>query len=178
MIPDGRLPERIGRLEELANNLWWSWHTQGRDLFRALDYPLWRLSGHNPVKQLREISPDKLAAAAGDPVFLNLYDSVITAFDADMSDSNSWFSTNYRNALAGPVAYLSMEFAIHSSIRAWAVRPTIYWNLAVKIGNAITLRNTFIYSGRVMARPTPPAGSVPPCLTISRRSTGGSTPST
>jgi len=120
MIPDGRLPERIGRLEELANNLWWSWHTQGRDLFRALDYPLWRLSGHNPVKQLREISPDKLAVAAGDPVFLNLYDSVMAAFDADMSDQNSWFSAKYGNALPGSVAYFSMEFAIHNSLPIYA----------------------------------------------------------
>ncbi len=91
----GRLPEPIGRLEELANNLWWSWHPQARALFRTLDYPLWRLSGHNPVKQLREISTDKLAGAAADPLFLSLYDSVMAAFDADMSDKNSWFSTKY-----------------------------------------------------------------------------------
>jgi starch phosphorylase len=120
MVPEGKVPDRIGRLGELANNLWWSWHRQGRDLFRALDYPLWRLSGHNPVKQLREISPDKLAAAAGDPVFRNLYDSVMAAFDADMSDESSWFSTEHRNALPGPVAYLSMEFAIHNSLPIYA----------------------------------------------------------
>jgi starch phosphorylase len=120
VIPQGKVPERIGRLEELANNLWWSWHTQGRDLFRELDYPLWRLSGHNPVKQLREISPDKLAVAADDPVFLNLYDSVMAAFDADMSNTNSWFPTEYPRALPGPVAYFSMEFAIHNSLPIYA----------------------------------------------------------
>jgi starch phosphorylase len=120
MVPEGKVPDRIGRLGELANNLWWSWHTQGRDLFRALDYPLWRLSGHNPVKQLREISPDKLAVAAGDPVFRNLYDSVMAAFDADMSDENSWFSTEHRNALPSPGAYFSMEFAIHNSLPIYA----------------------------------------------------------
>jgi starch phosphorylase len=113
MLSGLRLPERIGRLEELANNLWWSWHTQARDLFRALDYPLWRLGGHNPVKQLREISTDKLAAAATDPVFLNLYDSVMSAFDADMSAKDSWFATKYTNVLDDSVAYFSMEFAIH-----------------------------------------------------------------
>ena len=37
-----KLPERIGRLYELANNLMWSWHPKARDLFRALDYSLWR----------------------------------------------------------------------------------------------------------------------------------------
>jgi len=84
MSPEGKLPERIGRLEELANNLWWSWHPQARELFRVLDYPLWRLSGHNPVKQLHEINTDKLAAAAAEPTFLDLYDSVMATFHADM----------------------------------------------------------------------------------------------
>jgi starch phosphorylase len=120
MFPKGKLPERINRLEELANNLWWSWHTQARDLFRALDYPLWRLGGHNPVKQLHEISTDKLAAAATDPTFLNLYDSVMSAFDAEMSDNDSWFATKYPNVLDGPVAYFSMEFAIHNSLPIYA----------------------------------------------------------
>ena len=119
-MPKGKLPERIGRLEELANNLWWSWHPQARDLFRALDYPLWRLGGHNPVKQLREISSDKLAAAATDPTFLNLYDSVMSALDAEMSDKDSWFATKYPNVLDGPVAYFSMEFAIHNSLPIYA----------------------------------------------------------
>jgi starch phosphorylase len=113
-------PERIGRLEELANNLWWSWHPQARALFRTLDYPLWRLSGHNPVKQLREISTDKLAAAAADPAFLHLYDSVMSAFDADMSDKDSWFSSKYPDGIDGSVAYFSMEFAIHNSLPIYA----------------------------------------------------------
>jgi starch phosphorylase len=120
MFPKGKLPERIGRLEELANNLWWSWHLQARDLFRALDYPLWRLSGHNPVKQLHEVSTDKLVAAANDPTFLNLYDSTMSAFDAEMSDKDSWFVTKYPNVLDGPVAYFSMEFAIHNSLPIYA----------------------------------------------------------
>src|SRR3990172_10919051 len=74
-----KLPERIARLDELANNLWWSWHTQARDLFRSLDYPLWITCGHNPVKQLREIGADKLQVAANDPSLLALYDSVMAA---------------------------------------------------------------------------------------------------
>jgi len=79
MAPE--IPERIRRLEELANNLWWSWHEEGRQLFRALDYSLWRISVHNPVRLLNELNPDTLKAAAVDPVFLALYDSVIARFD-------------------------------------------------------------------------------------------------
>ena len=120
MFLEGKLPERIARLEELANNLWWSWHPQARDLFRALDYPLWHLDGHNPVRQLREISTDKLTSAAVDPTFLNLYDSVMAAFDAEMSDKDSWFAIKYPDVLNNPVAYFSMEFAIHNSLPIYA----------------------------------------------------------
>jgi len=115
-----KIPERISRLEELANNLWWSWHEQARNLFRALDYPLWRLSGHNPVKELREIKPDALRAAAADPSFIALYDSVMSAFDTDMKASNTWIATNYSNLLHRPVAYFSMEYAIHNSLPIYA----------------------------------------------------------
>src|SRR4030042_6268450 len=90
-----RLPKRIDRLEELALNLWWSWHSRGRELFRALDYPLWVISGHNPVKQLRDINPDKLKAAAADPAFLALYDSVMEAFDSGMSAQATGFGSEY-----------------------------------------------------------------------------------
>jgi len=64
-----KLPRSIGRLDELAHNMWWSWHLKARQLFRALDYPLRIISGRNPVKQLRGINPDKLQAAASDPSF-------------------------------------------------------------------------------------------------------------
>lgn len=115
-----RLPKRIGRLDELAHNLWWSWHHQARDLFRILDYPLWRTTGHNPVKLLGNIDPNKLKAAAADPAFLTLYDFVMSAFDADMSSKDTWFATSHPDAPTGPVAYFSMEFAIHNSLPIYA----------------------------------------------------------
>jgi len=115
-----KLAERIGRLDELASNLWWSWHEPARKLFRVLDYSLWRLSGHNPMQQLNEISPATLQAAATNTSFIALYDSVLTAFDADMSNSNHWFATKHPDWQHGPVAYFSMEFAIHNSLPIYA----------------------------------------------------------
>jgi len=116
-----QVPECIGRLGELASNLWWSWNNQARQLFRALDYPLWKESGHNPVKQLSWISLERLAQAGADPAFLSLYDSVMAAFDEAMSPVNhTWFHANYPNLLSGPVAYFSMEYAIHNSLPIYA----------------------------------------------------------
>jgi len=115
-----KIPERIGRLEELANNLWWSWHPEGRALFRRLDYSLWRSSGHNPVQQLYEISLEKLQAAAGDNDFLSLYDNAVDVFDKEMTDSNSWYSKKYPNNPQSSIAYFSMEFALHNSLPIYA----------------------------------------------------------
>ena len=58
------LPERINRLPELATDLWWTWNPQAREVFRRLDYPLWRQTAHNPVLMLRNVSPELLEAAA------------------------------------------------------------------------------------------------------------------
>ena len=116
-----QIPERIGRLGELANNLWWSWNNQARQLFRALDYPLWKESGHNPVKQLSWISPERLAQAGADPPFIALYDSVMAAYDEATSPvDHTWLHSNYPNLLSGPVAYFSMEYAIHNSLPIYA----------------------------------------------------------
>jgi starch phosphorylase len=114
------LPKRIDRLDELANNLWWSWHEPARKVFRALDYPLWRASGHNPVKELREASADTLQAAANSMSFQALYHSAMSAFDTDMRTPDNWFAANHPNLLNGPVAYFSMEYAIHNSLPIYA----------------------------------------------------------
>ena len=115
-----KLPRRIERLAELTYNLWWSWHPEGRDLFRMLDYGMWKFSGHNPVRILREVDPERLKAASTDPAFLALYDSVMARFDADIAARDSWFATRHPGALSGPVAYFSAEFAIHSSLPLYA----------------------------------------------------------
>jgi len=114
------IPPRIGRLLELANNLWWSWHEEGRRVFRSLDYALWRTSGHNPVKQLRSISQDKLEAAARDPVFLELYDMVMANFNNEMTKGHEWCGQAGSSKPSGQIAYFSAEYAIHNSLPIYA----------------------------------------------------------
>jgi len=114
------LPQRINRLDELANNLWWSWHEEARSVFRILDYPLWRLSGHNPVKVLRETSPEALQTAATNQLFLDLYDSAMSNLDTDLSSASTLLGNEYPSLLTGPIAYFSMEYAIHNSLPIYA----------------------------------------------------------
>ncbi|MGD8472685.1 MAG: alpha-glucan family phosphorylase [Anaerolineae bacterium] len=109
------IPDRVRRLVDLADNLWWSWHPPARNLFKAVSYPLWRSTRHNPVRMLQLANPQRLEALARDPDFLSLYDRVIDAFETDLSNGHLWFSEEHPD-LHRPVAYFSAEFGLHGSL--------------------------------------------------------------
>ena len=62
------IPPRLARLEELANNLWYSWDRPTRALFARLHPGLWDAVGHNPKAFLKRVDERRLDAAAEDPV--------------------------------------------------------------------------------------------------------------
>ncbi|MCA9900094.1 MAG: alpha-glucan family phosphorylase [Ardenticatenaceae bacterium] len=111
-----KVPEKIGRLPELAYNLWWSWTPEARGLFRRLDYPLWRKTLHNPVQMLQEISHTKLQEAAQDATFVRQYNKVMLLFDETMRNRGSWFHETYPDLSEKTIAYFSFEFGLHSSL--------------------------------------------------------------
>jgi starch phosphorylase len=114
------LPERLNRLEELATDLWWSWHPIARQVFRRLDYPLWRATAHNPVRMLWVIDRRKLDAAASDPETLRLYDEAVAALDAARSAQNTWWTNHLPEFSGQSIAYFSAEFALHQSLPIYA----------------------------------------------------------
>ena len=85
-----QLPDRIARLEELAYDLWWSWNTDARRVFRGLDYPLWRQTAHNPVRMLHAVPPDTLARAMDDREWLGNYDRSLARLDAARAAQHTW----------------------------------------------------------------------------------------
>src|SRR5438477_4885816 len=76
------LPESLGRLTELAQNILWAWEPIVRSLFRRLDPALWRECGYNPVLMLGRVSQASLVRAGNDPRYLSLYRMACEAYDA------------------------------------------------------------------------------------------------
>ena len=113
------IPERLRRLPELATDLWWTWNPQAREVFRKLDYALWRQTAHNPVLMLRLISQEMLNLAAQDERFLTVYDGAIEALDDARSARDTWWQHRYPDA-QGSIAYFSAEFALHQSLPIYA----------------------------------------------------------
>jgi glycogen phosphorylase len=111
------MPSRISRLYELAYNLWWSWHSEARALYRKLDPDLWEEVGHNPVRLLSEAQSQHLEQAANDTAYLEQYDSVLSDFDRYMHPhTETWFSQNYPELANRTIAYFSAEFGLHEAL--------------------------------------------------------------
>jgi starch phosphorylase len=114
------LPERITRLPELATDLWWSWHDEARAVFRRLDYPLWRLTAHNPVRMLWMLPRTTLERAAQDPDWLRAYDAALARLDDARSARNTWAQQHFPELEGQSIAYFSAEFALHQSLPIYA----------------------------------------------------------
>ena len=76
-----RIPAQLARLEELANDLLYSWDRSVRSLFHRLDEELWQSSGHSPKVFLRRISQARIEQAVQDQVFMEDYNRVLSVYD-------------------------------------------------------------------------------------------------
>ncbi|TCK18640.1 starch phosphorylase [Thiogranum longum] len=115
-----QLPERLERLQELANDLYYSWNRGVRRLFRHLDEQTWINSNSNPKVFLRRVGQKKLEQAARDPIFLGDFRSILSEYDTYIQErplTEVESSLDMDNDL---VAYFSAEFGFHQSVPIYA----------------------------------------------------------
>ncbi len=109
-----RLPRRLSRLHELAENLWYSWDHPSRTLFARLHPGLWDAVGHNPKAFLKRVDEERLVEAAEDHIFLGNYNRVLSAFDTYLSEPMRL--EQHLELKAGDlIAYFCAEFGLHES---------------------------------------------------------------
>jgi phosphorylase/glycogen(starch) synthase len=110
------LPGSLSRLNELAHNLWWSWHSDAQELFEELDDGLWQESNHNPVRTLGQSRLEVLMEKAKDKAFLKKYERVLGELDEYLARPMRSFENAQAISLDRPVAYFSMEFCLHECL--------------------------------------------------------------
>ncbi|RMF59692.1 MAG: glycosyltransferase family 1 protein [Calditrichaeota bacterium] len=118
VIPE--LPEELSRLKELAYNFYFSWSPEARELFRAIDAPLWTKVNHNPIKFLREVQQKELERCARDPEYLSNFKKVMVEFDQYMNPKTTWFEQNFPEYKDKTIAYFSAEIGVHESLPVYA----------------------------------------------------------
>lgn len=115
-----QLPKRINRLNEIANNLWWSWNTEFLRLLKTMDGDLWEKCDKNPVKFLKHISQDKLEEAENNAQFVKEYDKIVENFDSYMASKNTWFSQKYPDNKNDLIAYFSAEYGLDQTLAIYS----------------------------------------------------------
>ena len=111
------VPERLVRLEEVANNLWYSWDRPTRALFGRLHPGLWRAVKHSPKAFLKRVDQKRLREIADDPIFLGTMNRVLSVYDTYHARPS--YVEQPGKSLLGKddrIAYFCAEFGFHESL--------------------------------------------------------------
>ena len=110
------IPPRLARLDELANNLWYSWDRPTRTLFARLNSALWSGVHHSPKAFLKSIDQKRINEAAADPVFLGTMNRVLSAYDSYQAEPQPELPGKPPLQAADLIAYFCAEFGFHESL--------------------------------------------------------------
>lgn len=110
-----RIPAELVRLQEMANDLMYSWDRSIRSLFVRLDRDLWTACGHNPKAFLRRVSQQILNDAVLDRSYMEDYRRVTSAYDAYREHRGRPELTELFDPKADLIAYFCLEFGFHES---------------------------------------------------------------
>ncbi|OFX19604.1 MAG: alpha-glucan phosphorylase [Bacteroidetes bacterium GWA2_31_9b] len=106
------IPKKLEAIDEISKNYWWSWNHDALELFESIDPALWKESGYNAFLFLEKISFRKYQELEKNEVFLEKMKAVYEHFQNYMEK---------KKLQKGPkVAYFSMEFGIHSSLKIYS----------------------------------------------------------
>lgn len=112
-----KMPENLAFLQELANNVWWSWNIDASALFRRMNPALFREVQYNPIALLAKIGQERLEELSIDRSFLSQMNSVKEQFKKEVLTSKNWKDNSKPHPC---IAYFSMEFGLHESIHIYS----------------------------------------------------------
>jgi starch phosphorylase len=104
------LPAPLGRLRDLAYNLWWSWDSEASQLFERVNSELFQDSRRNPVQLLADLPTARFEELAADPSFSSHMEGVLERFDHYMS------SASKPDSCTELIAYFCAEFGLHECL--------------------------------------------------------------
>ncbi len=112
IYPYSKLPQKLEKLYEIANNLWWVWNHEGAKLFGKIDTDLWKETAGNPVLLLQKLSGERISEILEDKELTDEINAVYDLFKA---------YTNKEPDKSKPsVAYFSMEYGLTNVLKIYS----------------------------------------------------------
>jgi glycogen phosphorylase/synthase len=106
------IPEKLKALDDLSKNIWWSWNYDAVELFEEIDSDTWKECNQNPIDFLDHISYNKFLKLENNKAFLEKMNSVYNRFMDYMAQK--------ANKKSPKVAYFSMEYGLHDSLKIYS----------------------------------------------------------
>src|SRR5215213_1401493 len=107
------IPENLKNLEEIAWNYYWSWETEGAEIFRELGPTRWEKHEQNPRLMLKNINQFRLWQKSAD----HEYVEKVNRFAAKLREYLSAEPQNSgRVTKENPAAYFCAEYGVHNSL--------------------------------------------------------------
>jgi glycogen phosphorylase/synthase len=105
------VPKSLEALQELSMNLWWSWNYEAEELFELVDKNLWKKL-NNPISLLQSLTLEQMRELEDNEEFLKKLKIVYNKFLRYMSVKPDEKDKK--------IAYFSMEYGLHSSVRIYS----------------------------------------------------------
>lgn len=112
-IVTAKMPDNLKMLIDIANNYWWSWDRDGKDIFSKIDPKLWNKVSHNPILLLNTVDNARLEHLSNDQEYVLFVNSVYERLQKYLSD-NKYYQNAY-SEINGSIVYFSTEYGIHES---------------------------------------------------------------
>lgn len=113
------LPKNLEKLREIAYNLYWTWNSDTKELFKRLDRELWVQTGHNPILLLGKVSQSRLEEASHDDGFRSHLNRVYDRLQFYLNEK-TWFQKKYNNLKNFNIIYFSAEFGLAECLQTYS----------------------------------------------------------
>jgi len=112
LVVKSKLPKTLDKLEELSQNIWWTWDDSAQELFEIIDPKVWKASDFNPSILFEMVPYKRLQEVSKDKQYIDQLNDVYSRFKTYMEGSRG---------LTNPkIAYFSMEFGFHDSLKLYS----------------------------------------------------------
>lgn len=107
-----QVPAELSCLAVLAKNLWWSWNSEAKNLFKSIDKDLWKAVHENPVLFLQRIGYERLEEITKDKQLMHDINEVYEHFE-------KYINVEKRKDVPS-ISYFSMEYGLSHVLKIYS----------------------------------------------------------
>lgn len=107
-----QVPAELSCLAVLAKNLWWSWNSEAKNLFKSIDKDLWKAVHENPVLFLQRIGYERLEEITQDKQIMHNIKEVYGHFE-------KYLQVEKRKDVPS-ISYFSMEYGLSHVLKIYS----------------------------------------------------------